>query len=308
MRRFFIISAFIFAFTIFGEDTGGDPGKFMLLGQNARSIARGQAMSASPTIEVFSYNPASLLGIKGYQGTASYQFLALDRTIYSAVFGMNIRNDAAFALSWTHGGVEMIGRNNDGEPTGDLRNGKDNIALAFSKKVYKGLSAGVSVRYFQEQLSEISSYTAGFDIGLAHHIRKYDLRLGLSVQNLHMVNSWDSSELYGEGYSVDEHFPVTLRLGSYWNLDFIPVNLAADASFTQNRDPRLHFGASYDIIDNISVHAGLDHELPTGGLSINVPISEKLKLSADYGLSAERWDLPMRHVFGIRVFYDKQVK
>ncbi len=302
MKRIFIILTLGLA--LLAEDTGGRAGKFMLLGSSPRAVGMGQGMTAIDNMpEAFSYNPAALIGIQGYQVGGSYQTLALDRSTYSAYIAGNIKNDAAFAISWVHAGTDIQGRNGDGIPTGDLENGDDNIGIVFSKKVLRYLAFGGSLRYMQSKLHEMLSYTAGFDVGLIYRHRQTGLNAGVSVANIAMNHSWNSSELYGEGYNADEAIPLTVRTGVAWRPEEKPYTAAVDLEITEDRDPRIHGGLSYVPIQYLQLRAGMDHTSPTAGLSVNIPIGDSWTGYVDYAISGEKYGLPPKHLFGLRVMF-----
>ncbi len=294
----------ILTLPLLSEDNGGRAAKFMLLGSAPRAVGIGQAMTAVDNMpESFMYNPAALIGIEGYQGGGAYQLLALDRSTYSVYFAGNVKNDAAFAFSWIHAGTDITGRNGDGMPTGDLENGEDNIGISFSKRIFRYLAVGGNLRYLQSKLPEMLSYTAGFDVGAIYRHRKTGLNAGISVSNITMNHSWNSAELYGEGYSSDETIPLTIRTGIAWRPEEKPFTASVDGVFTEDRDPRIHAGLSYVPIEYIQIRAGLDHTSPTAGLSFNIPVGDKWTGYVDYAISGERYGLPPKHLFGLRVMF-----
>ena len=283
------------------------PGRFLLLGNSPLGTGMGQALCSSRGVpEGAFYNPASIIGVKRYELGGSWQELALDRKLYSIVATGMLREEAAFQLMWLHSGVgDVMGRDEDGNPTDKLRNGDDNFSLTFAKKIWRGLSGGVNVRYVQAVLPDMLAYSAGMDFGVSykHFLPIGTIAVGLSVQNTGLNYDWNSNDYWGNGYSSREDFPLTYRGGMTLRLQKYPIALSIEGDKIDGIDPQPHIGLLVKPAKGFEIFGGISGKLPAMGITVDVPIGKQTGIKVGYGFSQETEGLSPRHIIGLSVWY-----
>lgn len=304
---FNLIKIFLLMLLLFANSLFAIPGRFLLLGNSPLGTGMGQALCSSRGVpEGAFYNPASLLGVECYELGGNWQELALDRKLYSVVATGMLREEAAFQIMWLHSGVgDVIGRDEDGNPTNELRNGDDNFSLTFAKKIWRGLSGGVNVRYVQAVLPDMLAYSAGMDFGMSykHFLPIGTIVAGLSVQNIGLNYDWNSNDYWGNGYSSRDDFPPTYRGGVSFQFQRYPIMFAVEGEKTDAMDTKPHIGILVKPAKGFEIFGGVSGKLPAMGMTIDMPIGKQTGIKVGYAFSQESEGLSPRHIIGLSVWY-----
>lgn len=298
---------------VVGQSVG--VGAFSRIGFDARGLAMGNALVASPAADVSPYfNPALLPTASGQRVAGSAAVLAYDRQLQSLEFTTPIGPTAGVGLGLIHAGVSNIdGRNADGVRTQTLSTDEFALSLAFGNRFAERFSVGVGFTLYQSDVVPETSPVRGFgvDLGLAYRVTD-QLKVAASVSDLLAKYEWDTSSLNGQ--SRTDRFPVRVKVGGSYTLLEGRLHLLGEVeSRFVGRDRRvverviptsggprqetrtesflLHtvrgrMGAAYRPVDILALRAGLDR--------IGVDGASGLRPSAGFGLRQELGDLKVR--------------
>jgi hypothetical protein len=236
------------------SDDAGLAGPYLRNGVGARPMGMGGAFTAiAEGPEATYYNPAGMafdlkLGVE-----LSYKSMSLDRHLSHAAISFPIRNEAAMAASWVNAGVgDVTGRGSSEQITGDISNNQNAFTLSFAKAVDSSIAIGGTLRYLQEKLDNLSSFTIGLDLGAKARIARMIL-IGATVQNIGSILRWDSSKYWGDnGSSYDERFPLVARLGLAGNILSGRLIPAVDFEKSGTMNIRFRAGAEYWFVKTVT--------------------------------------------------------
>ncbi|MBN2543553.1 PorV/PorQ family protein [bacterium] len=299
----FIIVLFVCFTQLYGDDLGGQAGAFLRIGVGARAMALGQAYTAIGDDGYgYFYNPGSIVEIKKWSVSSSYQFLPLDRKIINASVGVNIRNDAAMALSWIHAGDDnLMGYDIDGEPTEHIANSDNAIFLTFAKTLRRIGGIGINFKYVQGKLEDVTAYSVGFDLGFFGYLMDKRLMAGLCVQNVGVKYSWDSNDYYTQGGTYTEDFPYIIKAGLAYTPKQLPGFVSLDLEKGKDFDFRYHIGAEFDVVKQVTLRTGLNNNDPCFGIGLQKQF-DKWLLGFDYAyLFSKTDDLSASHCVDLGV-------
>jgi hypothetical protein len=273
---------------------GGQPGPFLKMGFGARPLAMGGAFVAVADDGTGGfYNPAGLTQLTKRTFGAFYRNMTLDRRLTYVTYCQPILEEAALSLAWVNAGVaDVMGRDADGNPTEEISNYQNAVELFLGRKIVEQLSVGVSVGYIQYNLANINSYGVGFGFsGLGRPIPQ--LRLGLAVQNLAMKYSWTSGDYWKGvdpeilGSSVEEEFPINVKLGASYLLLKDRILLSSEIEKDEKQEARLHLGAEGWALKNLAGRIGYDQGSFTFGLGLRQEVRSAI-LGLDYAFVGSR--------------------
>jgi hypothetical protein len=171
-KRFFLIMSVIFLSLTskLCADTGdgGYAGAFQQLGLGARALGMGGAfVGVADDATAGFWNPAGLVQIQMRTFGIFFRRMTLDRRVSYITYSQPIRKEATISIGWTNAGVkDVVGRNENGEITEEIKNYENAIELFFARKILNELSVGVRIGYIQHNLANISAYGIGF--GFSH--------------------------------------------------------------------------------------------------------------------------------------------
>jgi len=303
MKKITIILCLTFLVTgLWGETTNGKCGAFLAMPIGWKQIAMGgTGVAVGGEINSGVYNPAGLQAIDGYGLSSGYTKMVLDRWLYNISGAWNLNDDAAVGLNWIHNDVENIpGRDISGNYTGELDFGENMISLTFSKFFHDEFTFGGNVKYVQARLSEITTYTAGFDVGVHSRLMNDKIRLGGVYKNIAMTYQWDSDPIYGseDGSATDEEIPSSFIVGVAYLPDFKKTQVTMEIEYTEYNDIYLRGGASIMPINNVTFALGYDDGLFSTGLGYRYDTGFGA-FELGYSLRLEREGLPPRHTFDL---------
>jgi hypothetical protein len=273
---------------------GGQPGPFLKMGFGARALAMGGAFVAVADDGTGGfYNPAGLTQLTKRTFGAFYRKMTLDRRLMYVTYSQPILEEAALSLAWVNAGVaDVMGRDTDGNPTGDISNYQNAVELFLGRKIIEQLSVGISIGYVQYNLANINSYGVRFGFsGLGRPIPQ--LRLGMAVENLAMKYSWTSGEYWKSidpeilGSSVEEEFPINVKFGASYLLLNDRILLSSEIEKDEKQEARPHFGAEGWALKNLAGRIGYDQGSFTFGAGLKQEIRSTV-LEFDYAFVGSR--------------------
>jgi hypothetical protein len=293
---------------------GGHAGAFMQVGLSPRAVGMGQAyLAVSDDAAGIFYNPAGTTHILKRKVGFAYRAMDFDRKLGYASLSLPVRNEATIAVGWIFAGVgDIVERDRLGEPGDKLDYSENALSLCFARRFSDIVSIGGTGKYHMSKLANVTTNTAGFDLGLYIRLAKGAqidsssfldmLRFGAVVGNLGASYIWNTGKYwqqFGElGDSHTDDFPILIGGGVSAQMFKEKLLVAVDARKYQWHSLRLHAGAEYAAHEVLKLRAGLDDLHPTFGGSVSK--SYKLyTLSIEYAFATAKAGERADHIFGI---------
>jgi hypothetical protein len=287
-----VIMPFQFSWAETGD--GGGAGPFLNLGFGARSLAMGGAFVAVADDATGGfYNPAGLTQITMRTFGAFYRKMTLDRRLTYVTYGQPIRDEASISLAWVNAGVsDVMGRDGDGNLTEEISNYQNAVQLFLGRKIFEQLSVGITIGYIQYNLANINAYGVGFGASVMGRPVP-ELRLGAALENVGMKYSWTSGEYWKSvdsdilGSSVEEEFPINIRLGASYLLLQDRLLLSSEIDKREKQKAKLHLGVEGWALKNVAGRMGYDQGSITFGVGLRQQIQSYI-LGFDYAFVGSR--------------------
>lgn len=296
-----------FTFSQVKADTGdgGYAGAFQQLGLGARALGMGGAfVGVADDATAGFWNPAGLVQIQMRTFGVFFRKMTLDRRVSYITYSQPIRKEATISLGWTNAGVkDVVGRNENGEITEEIKNYENAIELFFARKILDELSAGVRIGYVQYNLANISAYGVGFGFSIfGKPIQK--LRLGAAVENLGMKYSWTSGDYWKRfdllGSSSKDEFPINIRFGASYLLLEDRILLCSEIDKNEKQKEKIHLGIEGWILENLAGRAGYDKGSLTLGMGLRHKTGSTI-LGFDYAFVSSQVDDDPDHLISLQL-------
>ncbi len=293
--------------TAFAETgDGGYAGPFLQLGFGARALGMGGAFVAVADDATGGFfNPAGLVQITKRTFGTFYRKMPQDRRLSYVVYNQPVRDEATIALAWINAGVtDVMGRDGDGNPTGEISNYQNAVQMLFGRKIIEQFSVGLTIEYIQFNLANISAYGVGFGFSAMGRPTP-ELRLGLAVENLGMKYSWTSGDYWTRhnpdvlGSSVEEDFPFNVRMGASYLLLNDRVLLSSEIEKNEKQKEKIHLGVEGWALENVAGRMGYDRGSFTFGLGLRQEI-QSATLGFDYAFVTSRADDSADHLISLQ--------
>lgn len=275
----FLLTSLLFHTVIFAQTqtqevssvhrVGTTAGQFLKIGAGARPIGLGGAYSALATdiLSVY-WNPAGLSRIVG-SGEATFNHAEwLAETNYDfAAFSMNLGGMGSVA-------VHLISFSTPEEPVRTVDNPEGTgqtwdanmiaIGISYAKNLTDRFSIGLTGKYIQEKIFNVSARGAAFDMGILYNTPLRNVTLAAAVFNFGSRMRLDGRDLFfneapvNESGAVDavpakyrtEYYdlPLSLRLGLAWHvLRSEDVQIVAVVDGTQPNDNSEYLNSGVEI-------------------------------------------------------------
>ncbi|MFH1336059.1 MAG: PorV/PorQ family protein [Candidatus Zixiibacteriota bacterium] len=296
---------FWFSLPILAETgDGGYADAFLQPGFGARALGMGGAfVGVADDATGGFFNPAGLVQLKMRTFGAFYRKMTLNRRSSYVVYNQPIRDEAAIGLAWINAGVgDVIGRNRDGEITGEISNYQNSVQMFYSRKIIEELSAGLTMEYIQYNLANINAYGLGGGLSImGRPLPK--LRLGFSAENLGMKLSWTSGNYWKQfdmlGSSTKDEFPVNFRFGASYLLLKDRVLLSSEMDKSTKQEGKIHLGVEGWALENLAGRIGYDN----GSLTLGLGLRQKIKsvvFGFDYAFVGSRVGEDADHLISLQ--------
>jgi len=189
-------------------------GAFSRMGFDARGIATGNALVATPSSDVSGYyNPALLPQASGQRVAGAAALLAYDRQLQSLEFTAPMGPTAGIGLGLLHAGVSGIdGRDANGVHTETLSTDEFALSLSFGNRFAERLAVGAGLTLYQSDVVPDTSPVRGFgvDLGVTYRLTSR-IQVAGAVTDLLAKYEWDTGGVGGR--SRTDRFPVRVLLG-----------------------------------------------------------------------------------------------
>ncbi len=233
---------------------------FLRIGANAAASAMGDAQVAASRDAFSTYwNPAGLAAAPANTAAVSHRIWVGDFRTYdvAARFRAGATGGLGLAVTAADSG-DLDARETPGLPDGTFSAQFVSLGVSYGRR-FGPVRAGVTAKYLTERIFESTATGYAFDAGVQADVLGGDVLLGAAVQNLGRMTKLENKR---------SPLPRTLRAG----LAVVPfhllaasdgsvlaaVTLAAEAAHLFDGDAtRLHAGAAADLLDLITLRAGL---------------------------------------------------
>lgn len=264
---------------------GGQPGAFREVKLGGRPAAMGGAFTAVAYGGIgWLYNPAGISQMRRSDVAFSYRAMHLDRRLGYASITIPAKENATIGFSWTYAGTSSLeARDVQGYiiPGEDIASNQNLVGVTFAKTIIPQLSVGGHVFYVQHNVGNINAYSVGVDLGA---MTKLDVsqsafgriaplvQAGVVVENLGASYKWTTTNYWQtlgqeRGATFDEKFPLNVRVGGALVRPKFGL-LAADVELNSASVLKTHFGAEYQLYQELTLRAGLDDAHPTFGVGL----------------------------------------
>jgi len=302
-------------------------GAFSRMGFDARGIAMGNALVATPSSDVSGYyNPALLPQASGQRVAGAAALLAYDRQLQSLEFTAPLGPTAGIGVGLLHAGVSGIdGRDANGVHTETLSTDEFALSLSFGNRFAERLAVGTSLTLYQSDVVPDTNPVRGFgvDLGVTYRVSS-QVQVAGAVTDLLAKYEWDTGGVGGQ--SRTDRFPVRVLLGGSYETADGRLRLlgelearivgrdrqAVDRVTTTTGGPRVEtrtaetlrrglrgrVGAAYRPVDVLTLRAGLDR--------LGVRGVEGVRPSAGFDLRQQVGELDVR--FGYAAALEPNVR
>lgn len=307
------------------DESGGQASAYLEWGVGARPVGMGGAFTAvasGPT--GFWWNPAGVSQERERGFEAALRKMSFDRQAGYAVLLYPVgTEEAAVALSWVYAGVgDLFEVDLDGYRGDQISDFTNAVGFTFGRRFSPphsrlAFSLGVTLRYVQHNIANISAYSIGFDVG-AH--ARYQLRpayyseesappelcFGLAVQRLNQKFPWTTTDYWarqGEdaGSSFEDAFPVLVRFGVAATLMKQRLTPAIDIVVDEKQGATWHVGAEGRPHPLLALRAGLDDGDPAFGVGLRPKIRPGIELLFDYAFAVQPDVIDAEHIFSLGI-------
>ncbi len=119
--------------------------------------------------------------------------------------------------------------------------------VGFSYRLSWDISLGVTGKFLQERLDQVSAQSFAFDLGILYRAPIDFLSIGFAVQNLGPQIQYESSR---------EKLPLTYRVGMAYQLPYNAVSISVDGVKSLEEDWKIYPGIELDFLNTFSFRTG----------------------------------------------------
>jgi hypothetical protein len=293
--------------------TGTTAAAFLEIGVGARAMGMGGAYTAisdGPT--AMFYNPAAIVWMDGYQAEFMHNewFVGTSHDWLGFVSPLPFFN-SSLGISFTslNYGEQKVRTAERPEGTGELYDALDfAVSLTYAAALTENFSLGLTGKYIQQQIWNMSGSTAALDLGVFYKPPVEGLSLGMSITNF-------GSEIGLSGRDLDttvdpdpdhenvDRVPATLKTDTYplpilfragisyefQMLEFTSVLLSTDLLHPTNTTESVNVGIELGFREVVFLRAGYENlfesEAENGltlGAGVDIYLSNNFGVRADY--------------------------
>ena len=258
----FLFALFVLTQNCFATSTAG---QFLKIGVGARPEAMGGAFTAiSNDVDALMWNPAGLERVSGVEQTFAHDSWIENINVDYIGFATRLSKQSVLGVGLEYVGYgDIPSYNNDGDSRGSY-NAYDLMGVvSYARKIHKNLSAGVSIKSFQEKIQDEKASSMAADFGLLYSLER--LNLGLAAKNFG-----------GSMKFISEDCPVAqnINFGAAYKITD-SLLASGDVYMPSDSDVSMHFGSEYIYkkIKNTNIALRAGYKTNTNGLDSMAGIS-----------------------------------
>lgn len=212
----------------------------------------------------YAHNPAALAFSSERSFDAGTVQLSLDRYIYTAVASVPLPPTARLSFGLVAAGTkDIMARDSRGFEAGLMDDSELAYLVSFSNQFSDKLAVGVSLRLLTRNLvSEVewldldaSGFGAG--VGVLYKANENGT-LAIAVKDWNASYKWKTQDLFDQGSSYQEQFPMSLAWG--WMQDMDQFTIALEHNYYFAGESIYRLGVLWQAVSGISVQAGSSYE------------------------------------------------
>jgi hypothetical protein len=257
--------------------TGTAGSQFLKIPIGARGAGMSAYSSLANDLSSIYWNPAGLAYQRGLSAEFSYLQWFAGYTHNFAYLSFGIGNDytiAAHLTSLSSGDIQVTTTASSDGLSAHYQNSDIDAGLSFSGFLTEQFSFGVTAKYINNSIYNVSASGFAFDIGTLYDTRFLGIKIGFSIHNLGSETKFsgqslrDVKKLYSamdanpqeveylaNGYS----YPLIFRAGissNVWKQDKHSIIAAFDFTTFSDVPEQFGIGAEYSYSDSVSLRAG----------------------------------------------------
>jgi len=254
MKNFFLILNIILFTAVAGEaqnsatSAGTSSNLLLRFGASSRVSALSESYTGlADDINALYYNPAGLPNMRSFTMSLNHAEWLEEIRIGNLLLGY-AGEKYGIGLGITHMWMPSIeGKDYLGRPTGDFNVSSSIIDFGAGYKIMDWVNAGVGIKYFQDNLADVTASGLAFDAGLYFKTFVEFLSFGIAVQNMG-----------GKIKYVNENqdIPFTYRAGLAYRWIPFGLNITADLVKSVDTDYKVNFGVEYHLHRLLAIRAG----------------------------------------------------
>lgn len=256
---------------------------FLKIGVGARPIGMGSAFTAiADDVNAVHWNPAGLAQLdKRELGMMDAQMFADTRLDFIGLAAPLKSGTLAFSsLYLSQGAIEARGSNR--ERLGTFTAADTALAVSFARNVGRGVSLGLTGKYLQSRIADVTAQTFAADIGVLAHTGVRGLTVGAAIQNA------------GPGMkflSERSNLPLTGTAGIALRT---PMGLTLSADLKRNvydRRNSFSMGAELPVMKALSLRAGYLSAIAGGASANGARLQDARGIGAGLGVRMQSFTL-----------------
>lgn len=227
--------------------TNAQVADFLNISVSANEAALGGAGNAlSNGITAGYFNPAglSLVDRSGVNFMHNLWYQDISYEYLGSAFAMGERSTISLSAAYLHmGGIEAYNALNQSE--GTINPYSMAGIISYGRSINNNLSIGLSAKYINENLDEVSANGYAFDIGAQYMLGS--LSLGLVANNIGPQIKYET-----DSFSL----PTSVSAGASYSFFQFPLTVYAGAKFPTEGKSSFATGVEYELTDHLSVRSG----------------------------------------------------
>lgn len=313
-------------FPSFGSSRSGTSGfQFLKIGVDARSAGMAYSNIAdSKDASSLFWNPALAAQMGQNQFFLGHTAYFTDISLNYGAYVHRYRN-MAFGASLTYLDSGEMEETTEFQPFGTGRTFRTihmAAGLTFAQELTSLFSYGLTLKYLDERIEEITTRTAVVDVGFFYRVGNTGLRFAVGINNFGFDASpggetrrrpgpHEDVATDDDGFIVFDDFeeispPTTFNLGAAYDLyqsELVNVIITGQVINPNDNAERFSLGTELQFMQQFYARAGYEFGvdeiyLPNFGVGFNLPV-QRYSLGLDYGFAA-RERLGVLHRFSLK--------
>jgi hypothetical protein len=275
-----------------GQRVGISAAQFLKIGIGSRAIAMGQSyVAVANDAEALYWNPAGLTQFSNHSIFFSHTRWLVDVKLEYAGIVYHLDNANALGLAITYLHTDEMMETTELQPFGTGRLfgfGDFLLGVSYARSMTQKFSFGLSVKYMQETLAELSMKSVLFDLGVYYKTGWKSIRFAVAVSNfgpdMSPSGSFQVQDLNNQVTEVSsfQSFspPTIFRIGLAWELienENHKFTNSIQLNHPNDNSENINLGLEYVWNDIFAVRGGYVtgrvEETFSAGFGIHVPTS-----------------------------------
>jgi len=260
-----------------GNKTGTAGSQFLKIPIGARGTGMSAYSSLANDLSSIYWNPAGLAYQRGLSAEFSYLQWFAGYTHNFAAISFGLGNDftvAAHLTSLSSGDIQVTTTASPEGLSAEYKNSDIDAGLSFSGFLTEQFSFGITAKYINNKIYNVSASGFAFDIGTLYDTRFLGIKIGFSIHNLgsetkfsgqslrdvkKLYSAMDANPMEVEYIANGYSYPLIFRAGvasNVWRQDNHSITAAFDFTTFSDIPEQYSIGAEYTYGEFVSLRAG----------------------------------------------------